>query len=132
MSLKNLLDPPPSYKKHWNLESNEKLEDGVIYMAMLNPTEPACWTMLGVVALKKRDLNLAAKAFEKAVALDAPMKELLEIKIAAINEHIEKAKELRLPRLLLTLIFIGIPALLVFKLIWKLRGYQASRKQVAT
>ncbi|MCD6051215.1 MAG: hypothetical protein K0Q55_2618, partial [Verrucomicrobia bacterium] len=130
MVLKNSLDQPPAYKKSWNLETNEKLEEGVIYMAMLNPEEPACWTMLGVVALKKRDLNLAAKAFEKAVALNAPMKELLEIKIAAINEHIGEARKYRLPWMLLSLIFIGLIALLVFKLIQNLRIRLASRKQV--
>jgi len=132
MVLKNRLDQPPAYKKSWNLETNEKLVEGVIYMAALNPEEPACWTMLGVVALKKRDLNLAAKAFEKAVALDAPMKELLEIKIAAINEHIKEAKEHQWPMRLLGLIFIGLIASLVFKLIQNVRGYRAGKKTVAT
>ena len=35
-------------------------------MASLNPKEPACFQMLGVLCLKNRDFNLAATAFEKA------------------------------------------------------------------
>ncbi len=131
LALKNLLDAPPAYKKKWNLSTDEKLVEGVIYMATLNPDEPACWTMLGVVALKKRDLNLAVAAFEKAVALDAPMKELLQIKIAAIHEHIKRAKEHQWPMRVLGLIFIGLLALLVFKLIQNLKRWLASRKQAA-
>ncbi|HEY1173278.1 MAG TPA: tetratricopeptide repeat protein [Verrucomicrobiae bacterium] len=127
-SLKNRLDLPPNYRKQWNLEMHEKLEDGVIYMATLNPQEPACWTMLGVVALKKRDLNLSAAAFEKAVALDSPMKELLQVKISAIREHIKEARQHQWPLQLIGLLLIGLLCVLVFKVIQNLRTYMARRK----
>lgn len=122
LALKSSLDTPPAYTKKWNLETNPNLEDGVIYMATLNPAEPACWTMLGVVALKKRDLNLAVKAFEKAAALDSPMKDLLSIKATALQSHISEAKWTNLPILILTVLFVSFPLLGIIIIIKRVRA----------
>lgn len=86
------LDPFPAYRETWNLAGDTNLHNGVIYMAGLNPREPACFVMLGVLAAKHRDLNLTAAAFEKAIALGAPQKTILESKVASIREHIRKAR----------------------------------------
>jgi len=122
LALKSSLDTPPAYTKKWNLESDPKLEEGVIYMATLNPYEPACWSMLGVVALKKRDLNLAAKAFDNAVALDSPMKDLLTIKATELRSHISEAKWTNLPILILTVLFVSFPLLGIIIVIKKVRA----------
>lgn len=86
------VDAMPPYRTNWNLAKDPKLDDGVIYMASLNPKEPACFVMLGVVSWKHRDLNLAVKAFEKAIALGSPQKTILETKMESIREHIRKAR----------------------------------------
>ena len=54
------LDMPPAYRSKWNLAQDPKLPEGITYMASLNPREPACFVMLGVVSWKQGDLNLAA------------------------------------------------------------------------
>ena len=86
------LDALPAYRKHWNLVADTNLENGVIYMATLNPKEPACFVMLGIVSWKYRDLNLTVKAFEKAIALGSPQKTVLEAKVESIQEHIRTAR----------------------------------------
>lgn len=89
------LDPLPSYRERWDLAANTNLLSGVIYMAELNPRQPACFVMLGVLAAKQRDLNLARAAFEKAIVLGSPQGPLLESKVASIREHIGKARSHR-------------------------------------
>jgi len=48
----------------WNLIEDGKLDDGVIYMATLNPKEPACWVMLASSPLTIGILNLAKAAYK--------------------------------------------------------------------
>ena len=86
------LDEMPAYRNKWNLATATNLQDGVIYMASLNPKDPACFVMLGVASWKQRDLNLAVKAFEKAIALGSPQKTLLEAKVKSIRKHISEAR----------------------------------------
>jgi hypothetical protein len=62
-------DPPPEYRLRWNLAADPKRDDGVIYMATLNPKTPAAIEMLAVVALAHADQNLASAAMERAAAL---------------------------------------------------------------
>ena len=50
------LDMPPAYRSKWNLAQDPKLPEGITYMASLNPREPACFVMLGVVSWKQGDL----------------------------------------------------------------------------
>lgn len=85
------LDPPPAYRKKWNLVTDTNLENGVIYMATLNPKEPACFVMLGIVSWKHRDLNLAMSAFERAIKLGSPQTEILQAKRDAILKHVHEA-----------------------------------------
>jgi hypothetical protein len=82
------LDVPPPYRANWNLAKDTNFEEGVIYMAQMNPKEPACFTMLGIAAWRKHDYHLAATAFEKAISFGSPQTELLKIKIAGLNDYI--------------------------------------------
>ena len=86
------LDAPPVYREKWNLAEDAKFHEGIIYMASLNPKEPACFAMLGVAAWKNRDLNLAATALEKAIELGSPQAEMLKARVEDIREHIRKAR----------------------------------------
>src|SRR5262249_14129755 len=76
------LDERPTYRAKWNLAEDTNFVQGVIYMATLNPKQPACFVMLGIASWKNSDLNLAASAFEKAVALGSPQTEILKREIA--------------------------------------------------
>ncbi|MEO7299644.1 MAG: hypothetical protein ABI042_13830 [Verrucomicrobiota bacterium] len=78
----------PPYSLKWDLASDPKFEEGVLYMASLNLKQPACFTMLGIVCLTKRDFNLAAAAFKRAIALSSTQKEILETKISEIEGYI--------------------------------------------
>ena len=60
---------PPEYRLRWNLAADPKRDDGVIYMATLNPETPAAIEMLAVVALAHADQNLALVALDRAAAL---------------------------------------------------------------
>jgi hypothetical protein len=84
-------DEPPKYRSKWDLSVDTNLVAGVIYMAEMNPKEPACFTMLGVAAWKKRDFNLAVSAFKKAVVLDSPQRALLQAKINGLNHFIHES-----------------------------------------
>jgi len=88
------LDSPPEYCKKWNLAENPNLEKGVIYMAELNQQQPACFVMLGVIAARNQDLNLAIAAFERAVKLGSPQANILNRKIVLLRGHISKARPL--------------------------------------
>ena len=91
------LDTPPTYGERWDLGTDPKLEEGVIYMASLNPREPACFVMLGVKSLRNRDLNLAIKAYERAIQLGSPQRDLLQSRIDSLRAHIHKARMQNLP-----------------------------------
>ncbi|HZQ46027.1 MAG TPA: tetratricopeptide repeat protein, partial [Verrucomicrobiae bacterium] len=71
-------DEPPEYMENWDLVAGPKLDEGVIYMATLNPKEPACWVMLGLIAARHRDLNLAKAAFKEAIELGSPQAPILQ------------------------------------------------------
>jgi tetratricopeptide (TPR) repeat protein len=83
---------PPAYRRKWNLAEDPKLKEGLLYLASLNPQEPAVFEMLGVLCWKQRDLNLAAAAFEKAIALGSPKAPLLQHKVDSIRNHIHEAQ----------------------------------------
>lgn len=86
--LKELGYDPPPYRFKWDLARDEKFRDGVIYMATLNPKEPACFVMLGVACLRKNDLNLAVSAFERAIKLGSPQSEMLRQKVVVLRDYI--------------------------------------------
>ncbi len=122
--VKNHLSVEASRGK-FELAEDEKFQEGVIYMATLNPDEPACMTMLGMAALKAGDLNLAQKAFEKAITMGSPLKEVLELKILEIQTHIQKSKTVSTKINLLVVALITVPCLCLWALvviIRKLRG----------
>lgn len=82
-------DRPPSYRKKWDLGTDPKLEEGVIYMATLNPREPACWVMLAVLAEYHSDYNLAKTAFEKAIALGSPQTPVIKMSLTGIKQQLK-------------------------------------------
>jgi len=87
------LDNAPAYREKWNLVQDSKLQEGVVYMASLNPKEPACLVMLGLISWKNHDLNLAAAAFEKAIKLGSPQSEMLRRKTEGIRSFIQKSQQ---------------------------------------
>ncbi|HTH49472.1 MAG TPA: hypothetical protein VMB21_18295 [Candidatus Limnocylindria bacterium] len=82
----------PAYRAKWNLAEDPKLKEGLTYLASLNPQEPAVFEMLGVLCWKDGDLNLAAAAFEKAIALGSPKVPLLQKKADSIRKHVHEAQ----------------------------------------
>ena len=93
------LDTKPSYRAKWNLAGDPKFNDGVIYLASLNPKQPACFVMLGIASWKNLDLNLAAAAFEKAIKLGSSQSEILKRRTKEIRKHIKEAQEMEKPEL---------------------------------
>ena len=79
-------DPAPDYTSKWNLGEDSKLVDGVIYMATLNQKEPACWVMLGMVALKRHDIHLGDAAFRKAIELRSPQTPILLMQLGQLGK----------------------------------------------
>lgn len=102
-------DRAPAYRSKWNLGSNTNLEKGVTYMADLNAREPACWTMLGILAEQRSDKNLTIAAFEKAIQLGSPQASILQSQIDLLREHIAKARRINASATALPVIaFVGI------------------------
>lgn len=104
----NDFDQSPDYRKKWSLLNDPKLQEGIVYMATLNPQQSAAWVMVGVLCLQKKDLNLAAAAFDKAIALGSPQKMFLEIKVKEIQRHIKEGGPKGRPLEVAYLIFIGL------------------------
>lgn len=82
-----LNDPFPGYMTRWDLSRDPQLDDGVIYMANLNPKEPACQVMLGIIAVKHWDINLAKQAFENAIQLGSPQAPLLRSHLEYLGKY---------------------------------------------
>ncbi|HTD65419.1 MAG TPA: tetratricopeptide repeat protein [Candidatus Limnocylindria bacterium] len=119
-------DTPPSYRLKWDLAADPKFEEGIFYMASLNPREPACFVMLGVDCLKNRKYNLAVESFEKAIRLGSPQARLLQLKIPRLQEYIRKShQENRRPYLLL----VAVSAVIALYVILRIRS--ARRKRAA-
>ena len=82
---------PPPYRFKWNLAGNSNFETGVIYMAQMNPKEPACFEMLGIAACCTHNYNLGARAFEKAVVLGSNKTERLQKEAASLRNFIRES-----------------------------------------
>jgi tetratricopeptide (TPR) repeat protein len=118
--------------------SATNLLEGASYMASLNRRQPACWVMLGLLCLQhpRSELNLARAAFQRALDLGTPQGEFLKPRIAAINEHILKAKAHRTdsvrkfvgPMLLL----VGVPLLFLGYSFWRNRQRRAKERESET
>jgi tetratricopeptide (TPR) repeat protein len=85
-------DPAPGYRKDFDLHRDTNFEAGMIYMAQMNPKEPACFTMLGIAAWTKRDYHLTISAFEKAISLGSPQSALLKQKIITLKDFIHQSE----------------------------------------
>ena len=112
-------DEPPGYLAKWELASDPKFEEGIIYMATLNAHQPACFTMLGIACLAKRDFNLASAAFRKALEFGSPQGKLLKTRIAECEDMIRNShahKLAWLPILMVLLAFAMMVGLAIFGL----------------
>jgi hypothetical protein len=89
------MDTQPEYRSKWNLANDANLEKGVMYMASLNAREPACWVMLGLLAVKHSDKNLTIAAFEKAIEIGSPQAPILQAQIDGLRKHISDAQRQR-------------------------------------
>ncbi len=118
-------DLPPAYRCQWNLRRDPKFQEGVIYMASLNSSQPACFTMLGVVCLRNSDLNLAKAAFQKAIDLNSHHKDILAGYIQRIDSHIAEAR-LHDPKYLF--LYLVFPIILIY-LVLKFKKKNKPTKQ---
>jgi len=116
-----VMDPHPGYQTNWNLLTDTNFEAGVIYMAQMNPKEPACFAMLGIAAWKNRNYHLAATALERAIALGSPQSELLKEKITALKDFIRQSQSQRRAMVIAPLLGIAVLILAIFALIWVIR-----------
>lgn len=117
-------DAPPAYRTNWNLMTNTNFEGGVIYMAQMNPKEPACYAMLGIAAWIKRDYHLAATAFEKAAALRGPQTEILNERAADLRQFIRESENRKLT---MHLFFIFAATVLLSIVFWIVRWARVSK-----
>ena len=119
------LDQPPAYRDKWNLAHDPKLTEGIIYLASLNPKEPACFTMLGVVSWSHGDLNLAAAAFDKALELGSPRSEILKLKLAGLQDRIQEGQKHRKEEYLRYLpVFIALAAIVTVVILFVIGKYR--------
>lgn len=125
----SLMDSPPPYRTNWDLREDTNFEAGVIYMAQMNPKEPACFTMLGIAAWAKRDYHLAVTAFEKAITLGSPQSELLKRKTDNIKDLITRSAEQRRAMDVALVLGVSVFCLVIFGIIRlcdvRLRGPKA-------
>ncbi|MDB6124922.1 MAG: hypothetical protein JWQ71_3915 [Pedosphaera sp.] len=119
-------DEPAPYMEKWNLARDPKLEEGVIYMATLNPKEPACFQMLGILCLKKFDRNLTAAAYEKAIALGSPQTQLLRVHANELKTFIKKSKEIDAPYLV---VYAVAGVIIIFYIYTKIRDLRKKRSE---
>ena len=124
------LDVVPSYRAKWNLATDTYFEAGVIYMAQMNPKEPACFEMLGIAAWKKHNYHLAISAFEKAIALGSLKSGILQDKIAALRHYISKSFNQKFgTEGFVSLVLFLIPLVILYYIYTKIRDWR--RKPVA-
>jgi hypothetical protein len=115
-------DAPPAYRKLWDLGADTNLEAGVIYMAQMNPKEPACQVMLGIAAWKALNYHLAATAFDHAIGLGSPQADLLKQKSDDLQEFIRHSEGEKQSAHFLGITVLGLPvALILFFILRDLR-----------
>jgi tetratricopeptide (TPR) repeat protein len=106
-------DKAPAYRLKWNLAQETNLEKGVVYMAGLNGREPACWTMLGLLAVQRHDKHLTIAAYEKAIQLGSPQASILQAQIDVLKEHIAKAVSHRPGYFLVPVVIVCVIAIVL-------------------
>jgi len=121
------VDPKPAYRAKWELGTNANFEAGVIYMAQMNPKEPACFVMLGIAAWKRGGYHLAAAAFEKAMVLGSPQSELLKRRVKGLNEFISESRR-NDPTNLLVLVLAAMALPILYYIYAKIRDRRRARR----
>jgi tetratricopeptide (TPR) repeat protein len=115
---------PPSYRYKWDLAADTNFVPGVIYMAQMNPGEPACFEMLGIAASRKHDYHLALSAYEKAIALGSLKADSLRQKVESLHHFIHESFWNNLG--IYAFIFL-IPFVIACYIYTKIRDYRRNR-----
>lgn len=115
------VDPPPAYRDKWNLARESDYEAGTIYMVQMNPKEPACWTMLGIVAWQKHNYHLAISAFGTSIQLGSLQSELLGQKIGHLEEFIRHSERQQRNLHLFLAVIVVLPCLAVCAIVQFIR-----------
>ena len=84
-------DLPPAYRFKWDLAADTNLTRGVMYMAELNPDQPAAMVMAGVIAAREGSYNLAIAAYQRAIGLGSPQADILKWHITALESHVAQS-----------------------------------------
>ena len=106
--------PAPAYRFKWDLAADPKFREGIMYMATMNPKEPACFVMLGIACIRSGDYNLAAAAYERAIKLGALPSWQLQMRIDSLRKYIRGSLEEKIPMYLLASAFLFVIGLYVF------------------
>ena len=118
--------PPPPYRYKWDLAADPKFKDGVLYMATMNPKEPACFVMLGIACNRARDYNLAVAAFQRAADLGSPQADVLAVKITALKDYITESHKNTWP-------FYGLlslaPLLIILAIVLKVKQWKRGKRE---
>jgi tetratricopeptide (TPR) repeat protein len=85
-------DIPPSYRFKWNLATDTNLVRGVMYMAELNPDQPAAMVGAGIIATRQKAYHLAVAAYQRAIALGSPQADLLKFHMENLESYIRKSR----------------------------------------
>ncbi|HTB82038.1 MAG TPA: tetratricopeptide repeat protein [Candidatus Sulfotelmatobacter sp.] len=122
-------DPSPGYRTNWNLATDTNFQAGVIYMAQMNPKEPAAFEMIGIAAWRARDYHLAVSAFERASALGSKKQDVLRMQIAGLNHYIANSPVIseNNAAIIVGLCMISIPVLLIYYIYTKIRDRRHNR-----
>lgn len=124
-----LADAPPAYRYKWNLAADTNFTRGVMYMAELNPDQPAAMVMAGIVAAQQGAYNLAVAAFERAIVLGSPQSDVLQAHIIELKDYIRKSHAHRREP---TLKFGAIAGLVALPVIYLLiRSLFGRRRKIA-
>lgn len=120
-----LRDRWPHYRSRWDLGADPKFDEGVQYMASLNPQQAACWTMVGALCQANRDLNLAEAAFTRALKLGSPQAGLLRKRLDAVRMNRKLGQSNRMFELSVIGILILVSIALVVQRIRRRRSVVA-------
>lgn len=91
--MQGLGDAPPPYRFKWDLAADTNVTRGVLYMAELNPDQPAAFVLAGMIATRDRAYNLAVAAFKRAIDLGSPQADLLKRHIEELETYITRSHQ---------------------------------------
>jgi tetratricopeptide (TPR) repeat protein len=120
----------PDFQFQWGLYHDTNFVEGILYMASLNPKEPACFTMLGIACLRGRhDWHLAAASFQRALDLGSPQKKPLQKQILAIQDFKRTSLGNQGSAVLLGFLCLGSPVIVIVFFLFKLKPKPAKQTQ---